>query len=192
MMINMGGEMSSNIIRTGWLYPALLLSTFLAVGPALAGTMTITLDDVTVDTCDEVYREIGVPLWFTGTVPPDPNPGSCVFDPDANDYGLSGVHLGPARLIVDVGRVEGLVWIYIDIYINSLDARAVMLRGEEHLYGHGISNPGHQMLTLPCLGGDTVVIYARDTYVWEIRLEGDNLVPTEPVSFGCLKTTYGP
>ena len=167
------------------------LAAGLVAGSGLAGTMTVTLDDVTVDTCGEVWHEIGLPIWFTETTEDDPYPGLCVVDPDANSDDLEGVFLGPARLMVNVGSVEGLDLVYLDVHINSGSAFAFMYRGDEHLYTNGIGGEGDHLLTLPAFDGDTVILRGDNLFVWEIRLDGSNLVVAEPVSFGSLKVQYG-
>jgi hypothetical protein len=179
--------------RSNWSFLAILILANVTVSsPALAGTKTMTLDDVTVGACEEIWHEAGVPLWFAETTADDPTPGYCVFVADANDHGLEGVHLGPARLVFDVSDVEGLDHIYMDIYVESGHVSARMMREGNQVYYHGSPGMEHQTLYLPCLGGDTVIITADASYVWEIRLSGENLTPTEPTSFGGLKVKYGP
>jgi hypothetical protein len=169
------------------LFLAILL---LAAGPALSETMTITLDDVTTDTCEEVWYEIGIPLWFTETADNDQDPGICTFHPDANTTGLEGVQLGPARLVVDVSNVVGLDIVQMDITIISGTTTARMFNDGSVVYTHGLSTPGDHIFYLPCLGGDTVKISAHNSFVWEIRLIGDDLVPNEAASFGAVKSIF--
>lgn len=183
--------MKNTINQPGLLILVLLLfTTSFTVSLTHAGEMTITLDDVSVGTCEEIWYEIGLPLWFTGTPGYDILPTSCVFDADANDSGLQGVHLGPAHLVVDVGELEGLDHIHMDITIVSGSTYARMYREGERVYTHGLSEPGDQLFYLPCLGGDTFVISSDNSFVWEIRLSGDNLVPNEAFSFGSVKSIF--
>lgn len=165
-----------------------LTSCFLAY-PALAATTWLTLDDVTVGACEEIWIEQEVPMWFMSTEGEENMPIGCVFDPDAEVDGLQGVYLGPGRLVIDVSGVQGLQLIYMDVHNVSGDVRARMMDGDEQVYFHGLSIPGDLLMALPALGGDTVILSIGDGYVLEVRLEGEAL-PTEAVSFGALKALY--
>ncbi len=109
--------MKSNFKRLGGPCLALLfLATSFVVGPALAETITITLDDVTVSACEEIWHEAGLPLWFTETTADDYTPGFCLFVADANNFGLEGIYLWPGRLALDLSGLQGLESVEVDIY----------------------------------------------------------------------------
>jgi len=169
---------------------SLILSVAVLAVPAIAGTMWITLDDVPDVSCEEVWHELGIPMWFTTTEGEDNFPVGCVVDHDAEISGRQGVHLGPARLVIDLSGVQGADLVYMDVHNIQGSVRARMMDGTEQVYYHALSTSGDLLMFLPVLGGDTVFLSVADGYVTEIRLEGDEL-PAEDMSLGAVKILYG-
>lgn len=158
--------------------------------PALANTIWLTLDDVTVSACGEVWSEQGVPMWFASTEGEDNFPIGCVFDPDAEVNGLLGVYLGPGQLVIDVSGLQGLDFVYMDVHNVQGSVRAHMMDGDNQVYYHALSVPGDLLMGLAANGGDRVLLSVADGYVTEVRLEGTSL-PTEAMRFGAIKALYG-
>lgn len=170
----------------------LLLATSLVVGPTMAGTFTITLDNVTVSACEEVWYEAGLPLWFTATTDDDYTPGFCFFVADANNFDREGIYVYPGRLALDLRGIEGLESVEVDIYETHFagSTRARLYRdGVEIDYAPSYQEDA-QTLTLLNQDADTFVISAQESYVWEIRLIGADILPNEVASFSTLKATY--
>jgi hypothetical protein len=189
-VLSKGDEMT--LLGKPWcrLCPAILwLASCMFTAPALANTILLTLDDVSVSACGEVWTEHGVPMWFASTEGEENYPIGCVFDPHAEINGLQGVYLGPGQLVIDVSGLQGLDSIYMDVHNVQGNVRAHMMDGDDQVYYHSLSTPGDLLMFLPALGGDRVLLSVADGYVTEIRLEGESL-PTEVTSFGAAKALY--
>ena len=167
----------------------LFLTTLFLTVPAAGNTIWLTLDDVPAVACDEVWLEQEVPMWITSTEGEVNFPIGCVFDPDAEVNGRHGVYLGPGRLVIDVSGVQGADMIHMDVHNVLGSVRARMMNGTEQVYYHALSVPGDLLMSLPVLGGDTVLLSVADGYVTEVRLEGDDL-PVEDTSLGAVKVLY--
>lgn len=171
----------------------LVLAVVLGAGTSPAETITITLDDVVVGSCDEIWQEAGLPLWFTETTAEDYTPGFCLFVADANNFGLEGIYIWPGRLVVDLSGVQGLESVEVDIYETHFagSTRARLYHEGSQIYYAPSYQEDQQTLTL-LNGGDAdlLAISAHEAYVWEIRLIGETLVPTATCSFDGVKAIY--
>lgn len=171
-----------------------LTALCLVVGTASSATITLTLDDVTVDTCDTIWQEAGCPHWFTATTDADYTPGFCFVVADANNFGFEGVYLWPGRLVLDLSGVQGLETVEVDILETHFagSTRARLYREGSQVYYAPSFQEDSQTLVLDNVGqnADQLAISAHEAYVWEIRLIGSSLVAEGDLSFGTIKALY--
>lgn len=171
----------------------LVFVVVLGAGTSPAETITITLDDVVVASCEEVWQEAGLPLWFTETLAEDYTPGYCLFVADANNFGLEGVYIWPGRLVLDLSGVQGIESVEVDIHETHFagSTRARLYHEGSQIYYAPSYQEDQQTLTL-LNGGDAdlFAISAHEAYVWEIRLIGQTLVPNGTYSFDAVKAIY--
>jgi hypothetical protein len=172
----------------------LLACCLLAAVPCIADTITLTLDDVTVDTCGPTWNEAGVELWFEETTPEDMTPGYCVIVANITQGANEGVYILPARLVVDLTGLDGLETVEVDVYEAHFagSTRAFLYYQGGQLDYAQSTQELNQTLVLSTGGGDVdrFAVSAHESAVWEVRLSGTGLTPTKAMSFGSVKATY--
>ncbi len=165
-----------------------------AAGPSEALTITITLDDVTVDTPQTLWHEAGVALWFGDTTSEDLTPGWCLVMPHIELGAHQGVYIYPARLHVDLAGVIGLTDIEVDVYeAHDAGSTRAFLYHDETVVDSVQSwtsltqtlhlQPGHDPV-------DRLAISGHESAVWEIRLIGDQLLPAACTTLSRVKRLF--
>ena len=173
----------------------LLLSTLLLSASAGADTLTITLDNVEVDTCHTPWTEGICDVQVVETVEGDQAPpGYCTWDQQAE-----GVTLLGARLEIDTTALEGVEEVEIDLRENSGNGHTKL-----YFYDTGLTNiiqfvvssytgsPTDQTLPVFIVGSELgkIVISGSDGLIKEVRLIGNLKVEGEGESWGTLKTRW--
>jgi hypothetical protein len=172
----------------------LLLSLLLLGASAGADTVTITLDNVEVDTCDTEWKEGPFHLQVVDTVEGDQTPaGSCVWDQQAEGVALLG-----ARLEIDATALEGVEGVDIDLRENSghghtevylYDPEANTIQFMTSSY---TGSPTDQTLTMFIPGSELgkILISGADALIQEIRVMGNLKVENVGGSGGTLKSRW--
>jgi hypothetical protein len=177
-----------------WERGGLIISCLLVASPCFADTITLTLDDVAVDSCGPTWYEAGVELWFAETTPDDLTPGYCLVIGHIEQGANEGVYIFPARLVVDLSGLSGLETVEVDVYETHFagSTRAFLYHeGTQVDYAQSTQELTHT-LVLSTGGGavDSFAVSAHESAVWEVRLSGSGLTPTTLRSFGSVKATY--
>jgi hypothetical protein len=165
-----------------------------AARSAEAATITVTLDDVTETAPLAVWTEAGLNLWFCETTAADLTPGWCLVLPHVELDPYQGVYIFPARLNVDLGGVQGLLSVEVDVYETHFagSTRAFLYRDGATVAQAQSWTTLTQTLVLPTGGEpvDRLAVSAHESAVWEIRLIGDELTPAARATLGAVKALF--
>ncbi len=144
---------------------------FLIPTSAVAGTITITLDNVSVSGCGETWIESGVELSFVNTTDEDCAEDCCFFGTDTD-----GVWLYPARLSLDL---SGLTDTVTDAEVDIIDycgvgcTAAFLYEGASTLnsvFNTKIGNIETLYLWNQGASVDRIAVSSCEGFVGEIRL----------------------
>ena len=173
-----------------------LLAAALIMGAGFAGaaTITIALDNVTETQCDTPWMEAGCSMWFTQTTAEDEYPGYCLVLPYIENGGNEGVYIYPARLVIDLSGVEGLDSVEVDVCEAHVpgSTRAFLYNEGAPVDGAQSYQDLTQTLFLSTQGAPVTqfAVSAHESAVWEVRLIGDTIAPTAPMTFSAVKAIY--
>jgi hypothetical protein len=162
--------------------------------PLAAAEIVLTLDDVTVGSCDVPFVEAECTMSFIATTGEDATPGFCLFIADANNFGKEGVYLYPSRLVLDLTNLEGLESVEVDVWETHVagSTRAFLYDAEGAVDNMNSFMEDDQTLTLEAGGSvpTQLAVSAHEAYVWEIRLIGSDIAPVDGVTFSTVKALY--
>ena len=173
----------------------LLLSLLLLGASVSADTMTITLDNVEVDTCDTPWTEGIFDLQVIDTDIGDYTPpGNCVWFPQAEGVALMG-----ARLEIDTTALLGVDEVQIDLREDSGDGHTKIFLYEpggvayfQFVMSYYSGSATEQ--SMPIVTGGFVlgkiVISGNDALIQEVRVLGNLTVENEEESWGTLKSRW--
>lgn len=169
----------------------LLLSLVLICTPAAAETMTLTLDNVSTNTCDTSWAEGECDIQVINTIEGDHSPpGMCVWDQHTD-----GVTLLGARLEIDTTGLEGVEEVDIDLLENSGDGHTMIYLYDtddniiQFMLSSYTGSPTEQTLPIFIPGSvlGKIVISGSDALIQEVRLIGDIRVDNHSRSWSALK-----
>lgn len=175
---------------------AMTLALLILATPAIAETLTMTLDNVSVNTCDTAWTEGSCEMRVVDTITGDYTPpGNCIWFAQAEGLALMG-----ARLLIDVSALDGITWLEVDVREVSGVGRTRLFVYEEgettNYYNFAMSSydgsATEQTMMLdvafPPLG--TIAISAHEALITEVRVMGNSLVDLEKTSWGTIKSRW--
>ena len=172
----------------------LLLSLVLICDPAAAATMTLTLDDVQIDTCDSPWEEEVCTLQVVDTAEGDQSPpGMCVWDQQPE-----GVQLLGARLEIDATSLGGVEEVEVDLQENSGSGHTKITLYDplgniiQFVSSSYTGSPTDQSMPIFIPGSELgkIVISGSDALIQEVRLVGELRVGNDGNSWSALKTLW--
>jgi len=173
---------------------ALTLLLLIIAIPAHAAEMTMSLDNVAVNTCDTSWTEGSCELMVVDTIVEDFLPGFCSWLPLAEEVALMG-----ARLVIDVSALDGVDWIEVDVTEFSGDGHTRLFAYEEgsnvlvnFVMSFYDGSETFQTLMMDVAGSKlgTIAVSAQGARVSEVRLSGFDLVSTEYSSWTAMKSRW--
>jgi hypothetical protein len=173
----------------------LVLLLLLVCTPAAAEELTMTLDNVAVETCGTAWLEGSCVMQVIETINTDySTEGSCRWIPKP-----VGLYLLGARLLIDVSALDGIEWVEVDIREASAAGRTRLFlyeAGSATEFNYAMStydgSVTDQTLMLDAAGFDlaTIAVSGQRVVVTEVRIIGSAIVDIDTQSWSALKSRW--